>query len=231
MNAVFITGTDTGVGKTVVTGLLGRYLLDQGYSVITQKWVQTGANRFSPDIETHWQIMKIKKPDVGEDLPYVCPYVFRSASSPHLAARLEKRKISADKIKKSFMFLQRRFDFVLVEGTGGALAPFNGKKLVIDIARDLNLPVLVVAANKLGAINHTLLTLEALAARKMKILGVVFNNPAQKGNKAILGDNPSIVQAISKMPVLGILPRQDMYREFIPIGKKIYDGFLKKSSV
>lgn len=200
MKAIFITGTDTGVGKTVITGLLGRYLLDKGYNVITQKWIQTGSRGFPKDIDLHLRLMGKKRRDIKDYLSFVCPYTFRFASSPHLAANLERRKISAERIKKSFRFLQKRHDFVIVEGIGGALVPFNKKRLVIDIAKELKLPVLIVAENKLGAINHTLLTVEAIGKRGIKILGIIFNNKCKKANKKILKDNIRIITKLTGKP-------------------------------
>ena len=113
---------------------------------------------------------------------------------------------------------------MIVEGIGGALVPVNEKRLVIDIAKDLSMPVLVVAQNKLGAINHILMTIEVLKHRKMKILGILFNN-CHGQNKLILRDNPDIVKKITGQNILGVLPwnkRFDLlYKKFLPIAKKI----------
>ena len=207
MKGIFVTGTDTGVGKTVVTGLLARFLKEKGYRVITQKWIETGCRN-------------LNKPE-----PLKRPYCYKFPASPHLAARREKRNIQEAKIKRSFKLLAKNFDFVIVEGIGGALVPFSKKRLVIDIAKDLNLPTIIVVANKLGAINHALLTIEAIRKKKMKIVGLVFNNLKSKENKIILKDNPQIVKAISREKILGILPysrsKNYLYRKFISIGKKL----------
>jgi len=205
MKGVFVTATDTGAGKSVVTGLLAGYLRCKGYRIITQKWVQTGSLDFPSDIAVHLKIMGIARKDIMGYLGLVCPYALKFPASPHLAARAERKKISRARIKDSFKSLAAEFDFVIVEGIGGALVPIDKKHLVIDIVKELNLPVLVVAGNKLGAINHTLLTIEALRRRKLKILGVVFRNP-KKGDRLILRDNPRIVSEISRVKILGILP-------------------------
>ncbi len=208
MRGIFIVGTDTGVGKTTVTGLLGRFLSDNGHRAITQKWIQTGSDRFPEDIARQ-------------------PYTFKFPASPHLAARLERKTISKARIKKSFLFLKDRFDFVIVEGIGGALVPFNGKDLVIDIAKELDIPALLVVANKLGCINHTLLTIEAIKRRGMKIIGIIFNNSQSGERKNIISkDNPRIIKKLTGEKILGVLPwRKDkalLYRAFIPIGKKVF---------
>ncbi|MDP3732193.1 MAG: AAA family ATPase, partial [Candidatus Omnitrophota bacterium] len=106
-----------------------------------------------------------------------------------------------------------------------ALVPFNKKSLVIDLASQLDIAVLVVAQNKLGAINHTLITIEALEKTKLKILGIVFNN-LKKENKRVTEDNPIIIKTLTHQKVFGILPwiesYDKLYKRFIPIGKKIY---------
>jgi dethiobiotin synthetase len=226
MKALFVTGTDTGVGKTVITGCLAKYLSEKGYNVITQKWIQTGSNSNSPsDIELHLKIMNRNIDDMKEYLSYALPYVFKSACSAHLASKIENKRININKIKKSFKILSNRFDFIIIEGLGGVLVPYNKRRLVIDIVKDLDLPVLVVVENKLGAINHTLLTIEVLNIRKIKIFGLVFNNRKCE-NKPILEDNPRIIKALTKQKIFGALPREirhrKLYERFIPIGDRIF---------
>jgi dethiobiotin synthetase len=225
MKAVFVIGTDTGVGKTLIAGLLGRFLLNKDFRVITQKWIQTGTGSFSSDVDTHLRLMKIRKEDLGNCRPFLSPYVFKFASSPHLAARLEKKSIRTDRIKRSFKSLSKNFDIVIVEGTGGALVPFGKRKLIIDIAAELNLPVLIVVGNRLGAINHALLTVEAVRRRKMKIIGLVFNNNHGTTNRTVLADNPEIIKALTKESILGVMPWSKnvnlLYRKFIPVGKQV----------
>ena len=230
MKAVFVTGTDTGVGKTTVSGLLGRFLLSRGYRTVTQKWIQTGADKSGTDIDVHLRLMKRKRQDLDPFQSLVSPFIFNFASSPHLAAFIEKKTINIEKIKQDFKSLSENFDFVIVEGIGGVLVPLNTKKLVIDIANDLGLPTLIVADNKLGAINHTLLTIEALKRRKIKIIGIIFNNLSGNTDKIIMDDNPKIIKILTGEKILGILPRSDdselLYKKFIPIGKDIEDYYL-----
>lgn len=232
MKAVFVTGTDTEVGKTVVCGLLARFLLDAGYNVVTQKWIQTGCVSFPADIAVHLELMGKSRKDIKDFLPDICPYRFSFPASAHLAAELEGKKIEPEKIKDSFYKLRKNFEFVITEGIGGALVPFNRSALVIDIAAELDLPVLLVAANKLGAINHTLLTIEALKARGLKILGVVFNSRREKTDELILADNQQIIKTFSGEEISGRLPwSQDLsllHKAFVPIGKKILAGLLEK---
>ncbi len=229
MPGIFVTGTDTEVGKTVVSGLLGRFLLAQGYRVITQKWLQTGSADAMSDLASHLKLMKRKKEDVRQYLADLIPYSFALPASPHLAAEGENQKIDAEKIKQSYRSLSENFDFVIVEGSGGVLVPYSEEGLVIDIARDLKLPVLIVVSNKLGAINHTLLTVEALRGRGMPIIGLIFNGQQPRGDDLIQTDNPRIISKLTMVNSLGHLPRLDdineLYDCFQPLGEKVLKAF------
>jgi len=226
MKAIFVTATDTGAGKTIISGLLGRFLTQKGINAVTQKWIQTGCGKFSADINTHLKLMKRKRHTLKAYLPFMSCYNFKLASSPHLASQLEKKAINPARIKKSFKALSDNFDFVIAEGIGGALVPINKRKLVIDIAKELKLPVLIVVENRLGAINQALLTVAALKQRNMKISGIIFNNIARgPEERIVLEDNPRIVGKITGERILGILPRiKDMdklYNAFLPIARRI----------
>jgi len=224
LKSVFITGTDTGVGKTVVTGLLGHYLLKKGYNVTTQKWIQTGSMVIPDDIKEHLDLMGKNIADIREHLVQMCSYMFKFPASPHLAARMEKRKIHSAKIKSSFGALSQRSDCVLVEGIGGALVPYNNQRYVVDIAAQLKLPVVVVASNKLGAINHIAMTIEVLKKRGMKILGIIFNN-MEISDTNIIKDNPRVIKTLTGQKILGQLSfskdKDKLYQSFAPIGQKL----------
>lgn len=225
MSGILITGTDTGVGKTVIAGYLARYMLNKGHAVITQKWVESGCSKdFPSDIAEHLKAMDRDKSYVKDFIDLVSPYRFKFPGSPHLAARMESKKIDSRKIIKSFKTLEQRFDFVIVEGSGGLMVPLDRRTLLIDIAQEAGLPVLVIAQNKLGAINHTLLTVEALRARKMNIIGIVFNNP-RKEDAVIIKDNPRIIAELTKENILGVLPwiekPEKLYEHFVPVAEKI----------
>jgi len=218
MRAIFVTGTDTGVGKTFITGLLADYFIGKGRSAVTQKWIVTGS---TDDIRVHSKIMGLAS---TENRNLIVPYSFKFAASPHLAANLERKPINEEKIKKAFLELSRRYDFVIVEGTGGILVPISRKSLLIDIVEALRLPVILVVHNRLGAINHTLLSIEALKKRGIPIIGMVFNN-LPKTKKVILDDNQRIIGEISGVTELGELPRSHNIRmlkdRFKAIGDKI----------
>jgi dethiobiotin synthetase len=228
MKAIFIAGTDTGAGKTIITGLLGKFFLKNRYNTITQKWVQTG---IESDINTHLKIMEANKKDIIRYASLMCPYHFKFPCSPHLSSFMEKKTIKKDKIKKSFQTLKNIFDIIIIESTGGILVPLSKSLFIIDIAKELSLPVILVVNNKLGAINHTLLSIEALKKRKIQILGIIFNNVDKNCNNKILENNPLIIKKITGETILGILPHTEntdlLYKKFIPIGKNILSRIKK----
>jgi len=121
------------------------------------------------------------------------PYNLSFPASPHLAAKKEKINIDPEKIENSFRRLEEAFDTVIVEGVGGAKVPLNKETLIVDMAQELRLSVLIVAENRLGTINHTLLTIEAIKNRKLPILGIVFNRASEAGDPEVLEDNILIV--------------------------------------
>ncbi|MFC1671308.1 dethiobiotin synthase [Spirochaetota bacterium] len=175
MPIVFVTGIDTGVGKTYASGLLARFLYKQGLSVITQKLAQTGCTEKSEDIELHRKIMGT---DFGDDdrEGLTCPYVFKFPSSPHLAAKLEKTQIDVDVITKATKSLAEKYEYVIIEGVGGINVPITGGIMVIDYIASTGYPVIIVSSSKLGSINHTILTIDALLNRNIDICGIIYNN-------------------------------------------------------
>ncbi|HAV43142.1 TPA: dethiobiotin synthase [bacterium] len=226
MEALFITGTDTDIGKTLVTGLLGWWLDQRGLRVITQKWVETGNGG---DIDLHLQIMKRPKEEFERYIDLMLPYSFSLPSSPHLAAEVEGRTIDPERIKEKFESLSQEFEYLLVEGAGGLLVPINRESFLIDVAQEVGLSILVVAGNRLGAINHTLLTLEVLKQRGMKVVGVVFNTYSKDQNRLITKDNPRVIERFYQDTVLGVLEFgeiEDLYEEFKPIGEKIFKRWI-----
>lgn len=223
--SILITGTDTGVGKTMICRYLAAYLQSCGRNVITQKWVQTGCAE-NDDIREHHLTLSASVDQITNLHELRCPYALPFAASPHLAARRHGVEIKAARIEEALMTLERYFDIVLVEGSGGALVPLNEEIVMADMAVQLNMPVLVVAVNKLGAINHTLLTLEALAARGISVTGMIFNRVNNSGEATILDDNIRTISQFSNVPVLGEMPfitgPEKAEAGFVPIGKAFY---------
>lgn len=224
-STLFISGTDTGIGKTLITGLLAHFLQETGLSVITQKWVQTGYSENISDIKEHLLLMKKNPEEFTPYMSLMMPYCFQFPGSPHLAAALEKKTIDLAVIESSLTKLKKHFNSIIIEGSGGLFVPINSQKTYIDLIKLFSLPVILVVGNKLGAINQALLSIDALAHRKIPILGLIFNTQSPNESELILNDNPKIIETISEIPILGTLPYSKdinmLSNYFQPIGEKI----------
>jgi dethiobiotin synthetase len=195
-NSIFISGIDTECGKTIVTGLLAKYLKNNGINVITQKLVQTGCNGIAEDILQHRKIMESDILEVDK-LGYTSPYVFKYPASPHLAAKMENKKIDTRRLKESTKKLENIFNIILIEGAGGLFVPLNKKTLIIDYVQKNEYPLLLVSSSELGSINHTLMSIESCLNRSIPLLGVIYNHYPGK-DKIILNDTKNILREYLK---------------------------------
>lgn len=208
-HGIFITGTDTGVGKTVVSAVLLCALKSAGVDAFYMKPVQTGCQRrgknlISPDPEFVYSLAGITPSEKEQQL--IAPYRYRQACSPHLAAGLARQKIGLSRIIKSFAALKRRHEFIVVEGAGGILTPLSQQLSMLDLMKALSLPVLVVARPGLGTINHTLLTLRELRRAKLKIIGIVINY-ASAGRKTVIEkNNLKTIERLADTCIIAELP-------------------------
>lgn len=182
----FITGTDTGVGKTFVTALLARALRRAGLDTVALKPLCSGDRG---DAE-------ILRSACGEELEIdrVNPLWFGTPVAPLLAARYENRQVSLPELEEWFRAVSAGRQSVLVEGAGGWLAPVADGKLIADLAVAFGLPVILVVANRLGCINHTLLTIGSIRSHGLECRGIIFNSlsresdEAAQSNRALLGE-------------------------------------------
>jgi dethiobiotin synthetase len=175
---IFVIGTDTGVGKTYVAALIARQLQQAGRNVGVYKPVASGCRRegktlVSDDAVALWQA-------VGQPgtLAAVCPQRFEAPLAPPLAAKAEGREVDSRKLRTGLDYWLKKSEIVVVEGAGGLMSPLSETEYVLDLAAEFQFPLVVVAANRLGTINHTLLTLIAAAAYadSLRIAGVVLND-------------------------------------------------------
>lgn len=202
---VFVTGTDTGVGKTIVAATLARILRMKGYSVGVMKPVTSGCLELNgkPVSEDALLLCKAAGIDCSDD---VAPYRLSKPLAPSEAARLDGVRIDFSVIKAAFMRLTAKYDYVIVEGAGGLMVPLSGGLLIADLVRELDLPLLVVAKTELGTINHTVLTCFAAKQLGLNVAGVIINgmpsNPdlAQKGVSHHIG-------ALCGASILGLWPK------------------------
>jgi dethiobiotin synthetase len=180
MRGLFVTGTDTNVGKTFVACLLARSLRDVGVDVGVMKPIETGVSSNGPEDARALRAAA----NVDDSLDRICPIRFTLPASPEAAARAEGRSCSLEPIRTAFDLLAARHEFMLVEGAGGLLVPIDRQTDMADLARELGLPLLVVARSGLGTVNHTRLTLEAARARGLEIFGVVASSSHAGENAA-----------------------------------------------
>ena len=183
MSVLFISGIDTDIGKTYATGIMAKALMQQGISVITQKLVQTGVSvnsdsremNIADDIVTHRQLMGIALQPCDIDST-TCPYCYEKPASPHLAVKLANTVLDPETITRSTQQLQENYDVVLLEGAGGLLVPITEQLLTLDYIVTQGYPVILVTSGRLGSINHTLLSLEAIRARGLTMHSVIYNH-------------------------------------------------------
>lgn len=182
MATFFVSGIDTSCGKTYITGLLAKMEMQKGKSVITQKFIQTGCEKISEDIEAHRKTMGVEF--FPEDLDgTTCPYIFKFPASPHLSAKMENVEIDLDKISDCTKKLELKYDTVFVEGAGGLMVPVKEDFLTIEYVARENLPLILVASAKLGSINHALLSIEACLNYGVNLVKVVYNNYPKEDEK------------------------------------------------
>jgi dethiobiotin synthetase len=195
----FVTGTDTGIGKTVVSALLCA-ALDAFY----WKPIQTGSSE-GTDRRTVTRLAQLPRERTVPET-----YCFAPPISPHLAARRAGVRIKLSKIRMPAL---PKSEALIVEGAGGALVPINEKQFMTDLMRHLKLPVVVVARTALGTINHTLMTLAALRAARLEIRGVVLcGAPNAENRKAI--EHYGEIEAVGAVPVLKKIDRRALVRAF-----------------
>lgn len=170
----FVTGIDTDAGKTYCTAWLARQFMDAGLSVITQKFIQTGNVGHSEDIDAHRRLTgtgMLAEDSEGLTAPIILSY----PASAQLAARIDGRELDLSVIDNARAELERRFDVVLVEGAGGMMVPITDDYFAIDYAVERKLPVILVTNSRLGSINHTVLSFEAIRARGLRLAAVLYN--------------------------------------------------------
>lgn len=205
LSALFITGTDTGAGKTLVTAAIARCLKSSGVDVGVMKPVASGVD--VGNISSDTALLR-EAAGCDDAVELVTPIALHEPLSPHMAARLEGKDLSENAIRKmvlpAFKTICKKHELLLVEGVGGALVPLAGNFTIADLAARMELPAVVVAPDRLGAINHILLTVEALRRRAIPVLGVILNR-VEPGDYAS-ATNAEALALCCDVPVWGILP-------------------------
>lgn len=203
MNSIFVTGTDTDVGKTRISVALMELLQQQGNRVAGMKPIASGCEQTADGLRND-DAQQLKR-QANIDVPYdiINPYAFAPAIAPHIAAQQADIKIDITKIKDNFTQIKQQADAVVVEGAGGWLVPLNNSQTMEDVALALDLPIILVVGIKLGCINHALLTVKAIEDSGLILQGWVANQIEPNAQaKEIIN---TLQQAIDS-PCLGVVP-------------------------
>ncbi|MWQ63422.1 ATP-dependent dethiobiotin synthetase BioD [Glaesserella parasuis] len=206
---IFVSGIDTDVGKTIATGVYAKTLQEQGFSVITQKMIQTSCEGIAADILVHRKIQGIDL--LPEDKAgLTCPYVFPYPCSPHLAARLAHTEIDENKITNAVNQLRQKYDYVLLEGAGGLAVPYTETRTTLDYLKTQQYPLILVSSGKLGSINHTLLSLMACQQYQIPLEALVYNRYL---------DQDSLISQNTEIYLLNYLQQHFPKAKFIGLDK------------
>jgi dethiobiotin synthetase len=204
VNGLLITGTDTDVGKTFVTTLIARELVERGVRLGVYKPACSGAVDSAG--QQIWQDIEALADVAGiADRSLVCPQCFVASLAPPVAARLEGRVVDDDLLRRGLNEWEARADFVLVEGVGGLLCPLSESLSVADFAESIGFPVIIVARLGLGTLNHTLLTIEAAERRGLALAGIILSDGAALAETPAGQTNAAELLARTNVPILGVV--------------------------
>lgn len=204
-NGIFVTGTDTGVGKTVVAAGLAVALRKKGFDVGVMKPVESGCVRENGRLIPEDAVLLRNTAGCSDDLETINPYSLEHPLAPAVAAELEGVEISLNRIKQAYDTLVTRHRFVIVEGAGGALVPLTGRYFMADMAKELRIPMLIVCGANLGVINQTLLTEYYAEHEGISVVGVIMKNVSETRGLAEM-TNPDAVKRWLRVPFLGTIP-------------------------
>ena len=202
---LFFAGTDTDVGKTYVASLAARVIVANGIKLGVYKPVASGCQTEQGQLIAEDAVSLWKAAGKPLSLEQVCPQRFKAPLAPPEAAALEKTQVDAEKIRDGIKIWEQNSELVIVEGAGGHFSPLADGMLNIDLAQQLNAPVIVVAANRLGAIHQTLATCEAAAKRGIQPMGIVLCDPTGTADDSA-NSNSEQIQKYCSVPILGSVP-------------------------
>lgn len=198
VNGIFITGTGTEIGKTVIAGGIAAALKQSGVQIGVMKPISTGD---TSDAQFLKQAAK-----VDDSLTLINPIQLRYPLAPSVSARLEGKQIDLLTIEIAFTKLKQKYDFLIVEGVGGIAVPLNNDFLVAHLISQLKLPILIVADAGLGTINHTMLTVAFARQFNLQIAGIVLNLYCSEAAGLAEQTNPAEIERLTQVPVIGVVP-------------------------
>ncbi len=220
---IFITGTDTEIGKTVIAGGLAAALKAAGVNVGVMKPIASGGVEHKGQIVSEDAIFLKHAAQVDDALDLINPICLRHPLAPSVAAEIEGVSIDPRQIDEAFAQLCQRHEFIVVEGVGGIAVPIRDDALVADMAQRFQLPLLIVARPNLGTINHTVLTVEFARSHNLTLHGIVLN-ASQEGSKGLPEEtNPKELARLTHLPILGTVPFDERLQ-----GNTPYPDFLSQ---
>jgi len=203
---LLVTGTDTGIGKTVIAGAIADWFRRQGKRVAVCKPAGSGCVRRREGLVSEDAEFLAHCADASHPLDLICPIRYAEPLAPAIAAERAKEPLEWAAIDRAMAAMSNDSDVMIVEGVGGLMVPMDAEHTFLDVARWLTLPAVVVARPNLGTINHTLLTVNALRDANVNVAGVIINRyPAQAADLAA-ETNPRAIEKWGKVPVLCIVP-------------------------
>ena len=216
---LFVTGTDTGVGKTVVAGAIAHALRQRGRRVAVLKPVATGCVRRREGLVSEDAEFLAHCADSPHPLDLICPQRYAEPLAPAVAAERAKQPLDWSAVQRSIDLMSRDSDVMVVEGVGGLMVPLDeAGHSVLDLATWLRLPAVVVARPTLGTINHTLLTVSALRGAGVKVAGVVINQYPPENSDVATETNPRAIERWGNVPLLAIVPDETVPGVLMPDG-------------
>ncbi|MEI0747158.1 dethiobiotin synthase [Brachyspira pulli] len=208
--ALFITGTGTDVGKTYVSALIAKQLKDDGLDIGYYKGALSGSNEITDS--DAWYVKE--KANLTDSYDEMVSYTYKHAYSPHLASQIEGNPVEMKVIKEAYKDISKRHDYMIVEGSGGIICPIRydkDKKIFLeDIIKELDIPSVIIADAGLGTINSTVLTIEYMMKRKLKINGVILNK--FEISNVMHEDNKQMIEEMTDIKVVGIVNTENILK-------------------
>ena len=227
MKSLFITGTDTGIGKTVISmGLCAFLSLRKGMDVGVMKPFESGLTKGEQKAGSRDAVLLREASGSTDSLRKINPYTFEAPLAPEVAAELEHRVIDIDGIDRTYRDLLRKHDVLIIEGAGGVMVPIKSNFFYIDLIRRWNVPTIIVSRLGLGTINHTLLTSRFLQSKGIDIAGVILNDAGSEADIASQ-TNPGVLKRYLCAPFLGVFPHLAGVAEKAMDRERLADAFEK----
>lgn len=225
---IFIAGTGTDVGKTVVTAGLMYLLISSGYKACYFKAALSGAEEVREKLIPGDAKFVKEVSGLKENYENIIPYIYKTAVSPHLASKIENNIMDIKLVLEKFNELKNKYDYIIVEGSGGIVCPLieadDNIYLLENLIKDLNMETIVVATASLGTINHTVITVNYIESLGIKVKGIIIN---AYENNFLCDDNIKIIKKLTKKPIIAVIPKIDALNEDNSKIEKLKEEVLK----